>query len=134
MQHLESVTVNNGRSHWVAKAPFDRLVEWDAEITDEQENERIAWRSVEGAGIRNQGEVRFRPAPGNRGTEVDVSLQYEPPGGSLGAAVAKLWGEEPDSQVREDLRHFKEVMEAGETPTTQGQPTGVVAAPGRERR
>lgn len=119
MQHLEAVTVNNGRSHWIAKAPFDRMVEWDAVITEEQENERIAWRSVEGADIRNQGEVRFRPAPGNQGTEVEVTLHYEPPGGSLGAAVAKLLGEEPDSQVREDLRRFKEFMETGEIPTTR---------------
>ncbi len=130
MQHLEAVTTNDGRSHWVAKAPFDRVVEWDAEIIDERENERIAWRSVEGADIRNQGEVRFRSAPDRRGTEVEVTLQYEPPAGSLGAAVAKLLGEEPDSQVREDLRHFKEFMETGEIPTIKGQSRGAQEAPG----
>jgi uncharacterized membrane protein len=130
MQHLKAVAVNNGRSHWVAKAPLDRTVEWDAEITDERENELIAWRSVEGADIRNKGEVHFRPAPDNQGTEVDVTLQYDPPGGSLGAAVAKLLGEEPDVQVREDLRRFKEFMETGEMPTTEGQPRGAQEAPG----
>ena len=129
MQHLKAVTVNNGRSHWVAKAPLDRTVEWDAEVTDERENELIAWRSVEGSNVPNRGEVHFRPAPGNRGTEVDVRLEYDPPGGSLGAAVAKLLGEEPDVQVREDLRRFKEVMETGEAATTEGQPRGSHEAP-----
>lgn len=121
MEHLESVTVTGGnRSHWVAKAPLDRTVEWDAEITNERANELISWRSVPGSDVENMGTVRFKPAPGGRGTEVHVVLDYNPPGGSVGAAVAKLFGEEPDQQVREDLRHFKQMLETGETPTNGG--------------
>jgi uncharacterized membrane protein len=123
MNHLESVReLGEGRSHWVAKAPAGKTVEWDAEIYNEKENELIAWRSLEGADIPNAGSVRFERAPGGRGTEVKVALEYDPPAGSLGAAVAKLFGEEPEQQVQEDLRRFKQVMEAGEVPTTQDQP------------
>ena len=125
MQHLESVTpLDERRSHWVAKGPLGRTVEWDAEIVEERPNELIAWRSLPGASVPNTGAVRFAPAPGDRGTEVKVTLAYDPPAGPAGAAAAKLLMEEPDQQVREDLRRFKAVMEAGEAPSTDGQPSG----------
>jgi uncharacterized membrane protein len=125
MDHLDSVTVHdNMHSHWVAKAPAGKHVEWDAVITNERENEALSWHSVGNSDIGNAGTVQFTPAPGGRGTVVKVTLQYDPPAGRLGATIAKLFGEEPDQQVREDLRHFKEIMEAGEIPTTQGQPAG----------
>ncbi|OKH24340.1 SRPBCC family protein [Chroogloeocystis siderophila] len=125
MKHLESVTVlDEKRSHWVAKAPLDTKVEWDAEIIQEQENELIAWASTEDADIENSGFVRFKPAPGNRGTEVKVVMEYNPPGGAIASALAKLFGEEPDQQIGDDLRRFKQLMEAGEIATTEGQPSG----------
>ncbi|HEY0079305.1 MAG TPA: SRPBCC family protein [Pyrinomonadaceae bacterium] len=131
MSHLESVRVTSeGRSHWVAKAPAGTTVEWDAEIYNEKENELIAWRSLEGSQVNNAGSVRFQPAAGGRGTEVKVSLKYDPPGGTIGAALAKLFGEEPEQQVREDLRRFKQFMETGETPTTEGQASGRSARAG----
>jgi uncharacterized membrane protein len=115
MRHLESVTVSGDRrSHWVAKAPAGRSVEWDAETTEDRPNELIAWRSLEGADVYNAGEVRFVRAPGDRGTEVRVHLEYKPPLGKLGSKVAMLWREEPGQQVQDDLRHFKQVMELGE--------------------
>jgi uncharacterized membrane protein len=125
MNHLEAVQVTGeNRSHWVAKAPAGRTVEWDAEIYNEKENELIAWRSLEGADVNSAGSVRFQAAPGGRGTEVRVVLKYDPPGGIVGANVAKLFGEEPAQQIEEDLRRFKQVMETGETATTAGQPSG----------
>jgi len=125
MDHLESVTVlDDKRSHWKAKAPAGTSVEWDAEIHNEVPNQLIAWRSVNEASVPNAGSVHFRPAPGGRGTEVKVVLEYEPPAGKLGSLVAKLFGEEPDVQVREDLRRFKMMMETGEAATTEGQPHG----------
>jgi uncharacterized membrane protein len=125
MSHLESVEVTSpGRSHWVAKGPAGTRVEWDAEITNEQPGELLAWRSVEGSGIENAGAVRFLRDNAGRGTIVAVTMQYKPPAGTLGAAVAKLFGEEPQIQVREDLRRFKRLIEAGELPTTEGQSSG----------
>ncbi|MGD9891001.1 MAG: SRPBCC family protein [Dehalococcoidia bacterium] len=125
MSHLESVTMlDGGRSHWVAKAPAGRTAEWDAVIHTETVNELIAWRSTEGSQIPNAGSVRFRTAPGGRGTEVTVTLEYSPPFGQVGALLATLFGEEPGTQVREDLRRFKALMEANEAPTTAGQPSG----------
>ncbi len=97
---------------------------WDAEITEDRPNELIAWRSLPNADVDNQGSVRFVPAPGGRGTEVHVSLAYNPPAGAVGSAVAMLFGEEPNQQVAGDLRRFKNIMEAGEIPTTAGQPHG----------
>lgn len=115
MRHLESVTMlDERRSHWVATAPAGRRVEWDAETTELAENELIAWRAQEGSDVWNAGTVRFRPAPGGRGTEVRVDLQYAPPFGKLGSKVAMLVREEPGQQVQDDLRHFKQVMEVGE--------------------
>jgi uncharacterized membrane protein len=115
MTHLESVQVTGDRrSHWKAKAPAGSTVEWDAEITEDRPNQLIAWRSLEGADVENSGSVRFVPAPGGRGTEVHVEILYNPPGGMIGAAIAKLFGEEPAQQVKDDLLHFKQVMETGE--------------------
>ena len=131
MNHLESVHVTGGnRSHWVAKAPAGTTVEWDAEVYNEKENELIAWRSLEGADVDNAGSVRFERAPGGRGTVVRVVLKYDPPGGVIGAAVARLFGENPEQQVDEDLRRFKQLMETGEVATTTGQPSGRGAGAG----
>jgi uncharacterized membrane protein len=125
MQHLESVTViDSTHSHWKAKAPAGTTVEWDAEINNEIPDQLIGWKSVHEATVANAGSVHFTPAAGNRGTVVKVVLEYEPPAGKLGALVAKLLGEEPDVQVREDLRRFKAMMETGEAPTTDGQSSG----------
>ncbi len=123
MHHLKSVKVTDAKhSHWVAKAPAGREVEWDAEIINDEPNKLIAWRSLENADVHSTGSVRFVEAPIGRGTEVRVTLEYLPPAGQIGRWIAKLFGEEPDQQVREDLRHFKQFMEAGEIATTKGQP------------
>jgi uncharacterized membrane protein len=115
MRHLESVSVlDERRSHWIAKAPAGQTVEWDAEITEDTPNEAIAWRSAPGSQIYNAGRVQFEAAPGNRGTEVRVAFEYDPPFGKLGSKVAMLFREEPGQQVQDDLRHFKQVMEIGE--------------------
>jgi uncharacterized membrane protein len=115
MAHLESVQVmDERRSHWKAEAPAGATVEWDAETTEDRPSELIAWRSLSDARVPNSGTVRFRDAPGNRGTEVIVELTYQPPGGRAGALLAKLFGGEPHQQVKGDLRRLKQVMEIGE--------------------
>lgn len=125
MKHLQSVQVlDERRSHWVAKAPLDQQVEWDAEIVDDRPNELIAWASVENADVDNSGFVRFKPLSHDRGTEVKVVIEYAPPGGAVAAVFAKLFGEEPEQQIGDDLSRFKQLMEAGEIATTEGQPSG----------
>ncbi|HKP87665.1 MAG TPA: SRPBCC family protein [Blastocatellia bacterium] len=115
MSHLESVQVmGDKRSHWVAKAPAGMSVEWDAEIIDDRPNQLIAWRSLEGADVDNYGTVSFDRAPGGRGTEIRVEVEYNPPGGALGAGIAKLFGEAPEQQIKGDLRRLKQVLEIGE--------------------
>ena len=115
MRHLESVSVIDARrSHWKAKGPAGMTVEWDAEMVEDRPNELIAWRSVQDADVDNEGSVQFRRAPGGRGTEISVDLRYDPPGGKLTAALAKLFHEEPGIQVQDDLHRFKQVLEVGE--------------------
>ncbi len=121
MNNLVSVECSGQRSHWVARGPAGTTVEWDAEIVNERPNDMIAWRSLAGSTVDNAGSVHFTPAPSGRGTIVHVEMKYNPPAGKLGAAVAWLFGEEPNQQVREDLLRFKQLMEAGEIASTQGQ-------------
>ena len=121
MRHLESVQViDDRRSRWRAKAPAGMSVEWEAEIVQERDNEWIAWRSLEGSQVENSGSVSFQRAPGARGTEVRVQLQYNPPAGALGRGLAWLFGEEPAQQIKEDLHRFKQLMETGEIPLSEG--------------
>lgn len=123
MQHLKSVTVQDERhSHWVANAPLGQDIEWDAEIVSDEPGHLIAWASAEDAIVPNSGFVRFQPASGDRGTEVKVVIEYEPPGGALTAAIAKLFGEEPEQQIGDELNRFKQLMETGEIATVEGQP------------
>ena len=125
MEHLVSVTqLDDTRSHWVAKAPAGRTVEWNAEIINEIPGELIAWRTLPGSDVISAGSVHFTPATGGRGSEVRVRMQYDAPGGKLGSALAWMLGEEPSQTIEEDLRRFKRLMETGEIPTTTGQPRG----------
>ena len=118
MRHVERIDVlDDKRSHWVVRAPFGRTVELDAIVTDDRPDERIAWKSADGADVRNTGAVEFLPAPGDRGTEVRATIAYEPPAGQAGRLFAKLWGEEPGKQAHDDLRRLKQFLETGEVPT-----------------
>ncbi|MBC7809717.1 MAG: SRPBCC family protein [Burkholderiales bacterium] len=114
MNHLECVEViSETRSHWVVKAPIGLTVEWEAEIINEKPNELIAWRSLRKSGIPNAGSVRFVCAADGHSCEVKVVLEYVPPAGPLGTAIARLFGEDPQQQIREDLNRFKQLMETG---------------------
>jgi uncharacterized membrane protein len=125
MAHLEEVRATGDRtSHWVAGAPFGSDVGWDAEIVDEAAGEKIGWRSTGNAEVSNAGEVRFVPAPDGVSTEVHVVLEYDIPGGPVGKAVAKYFGEEPHQQLDDDLRRLKQVLETGEVVRSDGAPWG----------
>ena len=123
MWYLESVQVlDEQRSRWRAKAPAGKTVEWEAEITNDVPNERIEWRSTGNATVPNAGSVEFRRAPGDRGTEVRVIMNYQTPAGNLGEGVAKLLARSPGWEIREDLRRLKQIIETGEIATIKGQP------------
>lgn len=126
MRHLESVEQKNDKdSHWKAKFGKNMpSVSWNASIVKERENEFIGWSSVEGSAISNAGKVEFRDAPAGRGTEVQVVFSYHFPGGGLGSGVAKLFTPVVENIIREDVRNFKQYIEAGEIPTTEGQASG----------
>jgi len=117
MTYLNRVTEStDGTSHWVAAGPAGLTVEWEAEVVNEIENKLLAWRSLPGSDVVMAGSVNFDAARGGRSTQVSVHLQYAPPAGKAGALVASLFGHEPSQTVREDLRHFKQLLEAGEIP------------------
>lgn len=121
MRHLESVTaVDSRRSHWRARGPLGMIFEWDAEIVSEREPEVLAWRSLPGSRVQHHGSVQLSHAPGARGTELRVVLEYLPPAGEPGRFVAKLLGQEPEQQLREDLRRFKQLLETGEVASSDG--------------
>ncbi|MEJ2890527.1 SRPBCC family protein [Actinomycetospora aeridis] len=125
MAHLRPVSTDgSGSSHREAAGPAGSTIRGDAEIVEDRENEIISWRSVKDADVQNTGSVRFLQAAGGRGTEVVVELRYRPPGGRVGAVVAKLLGEEPNQQLRDDLRHSKQVLEIGEVVRSEGSPAG----------
>jgi uncharacterized membrane protein len=117
MSHLEEVIeLGNGRSHWVAQGPAGTKVEWDAEIINAVENKVIGWRSLPGSDVVTAGSVNFDAVRDGRSTQVTVHLQYAPPAGKAGALIATLFGRAPSQTIREDLRHLKQLLEAGETP------------------
>jgi uncharacterized membrane protein len=129
MTHLDHVTTTGPRgSHWRASAPFGKTVEWEARITDDIPGERIAWRSLDDSAISNEGDVRFTQAPegpdAGPDTEVHVKLRYSMPGGRLGEALARYFGEDPHQQLDDDLRRFKQVLETGEVVRSEGAPGG----------
>jgi len=125
MAHLEDVRTTGERtSHWVASAPFGQDVQWDAEITDEATGERIGWRSTGDAQVPNTGTVLFTPAPDGVSTQLVVALTYDIPGGALGKAVGKYFGDEPHQQLDDDLRRLKQVLETGEVIRSDGAPWG----------
>jgi uncharacterized membrane protein len=122
MHYIRAIKAQGNRSHWVVQAPMGSKVEWDAEIINERPNELIAWKSVPGSEVDNTGSVHFHPAPSGAGTEVKVTLKYDPPAGQIGATFAKLLGDDPEKQIQEALRELKQMMEAGEVPTATGKP------------
>jgi len=112
MANVQSVTDLGGkRSHWKVKAPGGRTMEWDAVIHNELVNELIAWRSLPEADVDHAGSVWFAPTPDGRGTEIQLEMQFNPPGGAVGALLASLWGADPDRQLRSDLLSLKRTLE-----------------------
>jgi uncharacterized membrane protein len=118
MENVDQVAVVDERkSRWTIRAPGETDVEFISTIIEDRPGEEIAWESEEGAAIRNSGRVSFKDAPANRGTIVDLTIAYDPPGGAVGQLIAKMFQREPHMQARRDLKRFKQLMETGEIAT-----------------
>ncbi len=131
-EHVEAVTIyDRQHSHWVVKGPAGYRVEWNAEITEDEPNRKIGWRTTSYAEIEHQGSVEFTPAPGGRGTMVHVEMDYHVPAGVLGASIATLFGNEPGQQIQSDLRRLKQIIEVGEVLRSDGSLTGKGRLPQR---
>lgn len=125
MHHLESVTVlDDRRSRWVAFGPGGARVQWTAEIFEDRPGELLAWRSADGEAIDMSGRVTFRRAIGNRGTLLTAVTHFDNMLSTTGQALSTVFGRDPAFLMQQDLRRFKALLEAGEIPTTQGQPHG----------
>lgn len=121
MDIVESVTeTEDGRLHWVVRAPGGKRIAFEAVITEDHDGEVLAWESVPGAKIRSSSRLEFREAPGGRGTEIHASMDYRPPFGPLGRAAALIGQKAPEFQIQRDLRRFKQLVETGEIATTEG--------------
>jgi uncharacterized membrane protein len=125
MAHLAAVRVlDDRRSEWTAKGPLDSRLRWNAEITEEEPNRRIAWRSLPDSQLETSGWVEFRDDPQGRGSTVRAQLEYSNPLGAVGHGLLTALGKNPNFVIKEDLRRFKALLEAGEAPTTAGQTHG----------
>jgi uncharacterized membrane protein len=121
MKHVQSVSPRDGAvSHWVVKTSHGRTLEWDARVIEDKPGQMISWQSLEGADMDNAGSVWFTAAEGGSGTVVKVSMKYSPPGGKLGAVIAKFFGDDPEKEMQEDLARLKEILESGETSAAVG--------------
>ncbi len=125
MDRVVSVeVVDETHSRWTATGPRGRHWEWTSRVTEERPGELIAWETLPGADLPNRGSVQFLPLGDGAQTEVRYELEFDPPGGIVGRAIAGLFHEVPEEMIKGDLRRFRQLMETGEIPTTEGQPTG----------
>jgi uncharacterized membrane protein len=125
MAFVDSVQpLDQTRSRWMGRRPSGGRLEWEAEVLEDRPGELIAWRSRPGVAVHHAGAVRFRPAPGDRGTEVRLEVEFEWPEAPLGRALAHVLGAGTEYLAEEDLRRLKQILEAGETATNRGQPRG----------
>lgn len=124
MNRLESVEIlDNRRSRWTAVGPMSQPITWEAEITEERENERIAWRSLPNSDVEVNGYVEFEEAPAGRGTLITAEMEFSSLPG-VSSAVAKFFKKSGSFAIRQDLRRLEALIESGEIPTIEGQPHG----------
>ena len=125
VEPLAEVTVlDDRRSRWKVRGPLGASISWEAEIVDDRPEKRLAWRAQGDAGITHDGAIILARAPGGRGTEITVTLRYSAPAARTGTAVTTLFGRAPEQMLRDGLRRVKSLIEAGEVPTVDGQPSG----------
>jgi uncharacterized membrane protein len=102
MSHVHEVTrIGDGVYRWTVGGPAGLLVRWDASITEIDFNKQLAWKSLPGSIMRQQGVTKFTSNP-NGGTCIDVKMSYTPPVGVLGHKIAELLGADPKHEMDEE--------------------------------
>jgi uncharacterized membrane protein len=116
MKHLKSVyEISGTQSHWVANTPGNLIgLDWNAEITREDEGSYLGWQSIEDSMIENAGKVEFRDTLNGTGTDIHIEIDYFPPAGSVGRGVVSLFNGVFEKMIREDIQNFKEYAEAAD--------------------
>lgn len=124
LRHISSIEpIDDRHSRWTARLPGGMSLQWRAEIVDDEPNSLIAWQSVEGSDLFNEGYISFEPTADGDSTEIHARIVYHPPAGKFGAQVATFFETLQAQMIREDLRGFKQLIETGEVPTIEGQPS-----------
>ena len=119
----EVTAAGEDRQRWTVRGPLGRSTTWETKLVEDRPGERLRWETVAGTGLLDEGSVRFRPAPGDRGTEVTLRFRVDPPGGALGDAALKRLGVAPGALANKALRRFKSLAETGEIPTLDRNPS-----------
>lgn len=125
MKDIQKIEViSPEESKWTVRLQSGATAQWTAVITDERPGAMLAWRSLEGSAIETEGAVWFSKAPNQLGTEVQLMMTYKVPGGGISEIVNALTGEDPAIVILTHLKRLKALLETGETPTIEGQPSG----------
>ena len=121
--HFAEITDSTDESaHWRVHAPLGRTLEWETRIAEERASALIRWEST-GGDLPNEGTVEFRDAPGELGTEITLRVRFDPPAGVLGGATTRLLDDPPKLVLAKTLRRFKSLVESGEIPSTDSNPS-----------
>ena len=127
MANVEEVrNTGDDMTHWRIKGPLGVKMEFDAQVTQDEENSALSWNTVDG-NVGTSGQVRFQEL-GDERTRVEVTLEYsDPPGGKVGEVGARFVAN-PQIMVDQDLQHFKQIMEGTSTPEEIQQRTAAATA------
>jgi len=131
-QHLDRIlgdlaevtAAGEDRTRWRVSLPLGAAASWELRLAADSPDTSLRWTTSEGATVPVEWTVRFDPAPGDRGTEVRLALDVDPPGGAVGRALLGRAGLLPAALVGRSLRRFKSLAETGEIPTLDRNPSG----------
>lgn len=105
--------LDESTSRWTAAGPMGRSFQWTSRLTEDRPGEYIAWESINPSDIPNRGSVRFTPFGDGTQAEVHYTVEIDAPGGVVGQAILGLFHSMPQAMLEDDLRRFRELMEAG---------------------
>jgi len=124
MGHVADVeAVDTDRSRWTVHGPYGQDASWETHVVESEPGELVRWETPTDAVLPNEGAVRFETAPGDRGTLVTLSVSFDPPGGTLGDRALQQLDIVPEKLAGQALGRFKSLVETGEFPTLEKNPS-----------